>query len=138
MFQAKFDWSEDETILYNTIISSAAIIGIAIGSFIGGGSLKKLGRRKTALLGNALAIVSSAICMIGTTGLLTIGRLLLGVSAGIANVVFGKMITENMPEKLVSKFAMVHNASINVGLVPAFVMGALLPDPDNLEANRDD
>lgn len=98
----------------------------------------RFGRRRTALIGNALAIVSSGICMTGTTPLLAIGRFFLGVSAGVANVVFGKMITENMPDNLVSKFAMCHNASINVGLVPAFLMGAFLPDPDDLEANQAD
>jgi len=36
VFSAKFDWDEDEAIFYNTIISTAAIIGITVGSFMGG------------------------------------------------------------------------------------------------------
>ena len=66
--------------------------------------------------------------MIGTVPFLTIGRLLLGVAAGVYNVVFGKMIVENMSTQLAEKFAMVHNASICVGLVLAYGLGAILPD----------
>ena len=36
VFEAKFGWTKDETIIYNTIISSSAIVGLAIGSFLGG------------------------------------------------------------------------------------------------------
>ena len=49
VFEAKFNWTEDETILYNTIISSAGIIGLAAGNVIGG-RLIKIGRRKAAIL----------------------------------------------------------------------------------------
>ena len=49
VFEAKFGWDEDETILYNTIISSAGIIGIVFGCFIGG-ALIKYGRRRTAII----------------------------------------------------------------------------------------
>ena len=97
-----------------------------------------LGRRRTALIAHVLAILDSAICMIGNTPCLTFGRLLGGISAGILNVVFGKMITENMPERLASKFAMAHNASVCIGFIPCFLMGAFLPDPTDFEGNKED
>ena len=99
IFEAKFGWNEDETIFYNTIISSAAIIGLSIGSFLGG-PLIKIGRRKGAIIANIIGILSALITMIGTTPFLVIGRLFLGVAAGAYNVIFGKMIVENMPESL--------------------------------------
>ena len=95
----KFGWTGDETILYNKIISSSAIVGIAIGSFLGGPMIKT-GRRKRAIIAKILGIISSLITMIGTTPFLTFGRLLLAVAAGIYNVIFGKMIIENMPKML--------------------------------------
>ena len=137
IFEAKFGWTEDETTLYNTIISSSAIVGLTIGSFLGG-PLIKIGRRKGAIIANIIGIVGPAICMIGTTPFLTIGRLLLGVAAGVYNVIFGKMIVENTPVKLAQKLAMCHNASICVGLPVAFGMGGFLPDPDDFEANKAD
>ena len=128
IFEAKFGWNEDETILYNTIISSSASVGLAIGSFMGGPMIKN-GRRKGAIIANIIGIISSAITMVGTTPFLTFGRLLLGIASGIYNVIFGKMIVETLPEKLSQKLAMCHNASICVGLVVAYGMGAFLPDP---------
>lgn len=83
-------------------------------------------------------MLSSAVSMAGNIPCLLIGRLLVGTSAGIANVVFGKMITENMPDYYASKFAMFHNASICIGFVLAFTMGALLPDPEDSAANKED
>ena len=91
IFKAKFEWDKDETILYNTIISSSAIVGLAIGSFMGGPLIKN-GRRKGALNDNVIGIAGSAISMITSVPFLTIGRLLVGIAAGIYNVVFGKMI----------------------------------------------
>ena len=99
VFEAKFGWNKDETILYNTMISSSAIVGLAIGCFAAG-HLIKIGRRKGAIIANMIAIVSSAITMIGTTPFLTFGRLLLGIAAGIYNVLYGKVIVENMPTNL--------------------------------------
>ena len=45
VFQDKFGWDDDETILYNTIISSFGIVGLAVGSFLGGELITR-GRRK--------------------------------------------------------------------------------------------
>jgi len=76
--------------------------------------------------------------MIAHTATLSIGRVLLGIGAAIMNVAFGKMITETVPDSLVAKFAMAHNASICIGLMPAFGLAAILPDTEDLQANKDD
>ena len=99
VFEAKFGWNEEETVLYNTIISSSAIVGLAIGSFLAG-PLMKSGRRRGAIISNIIGIVSSAVAMIGTTPFLTFGRLLLGVAAGLYSVLFGKTVVENLPVEL--------------------------------------
>ena len=44
IFEAKFGWDKDETIVNNSIISAAAIVGLTIGSFLGGAIIPK-GRR---------------------------------------------------------------------------------------------
>ena len=63
IFEAKFGWTEDETIFYNTIISTAPVIGLTIGSFFAGPILS-LGRRRGALVTNIIAIIGAAITMI--------------------------------------------------------------------------
>ena len=137
VFAAKFDWDKDDTIFYNTIISSQGMIGLALGS-IGGGMLIKIGRRKTAIIAHIIAMCSSAICMYDSVFCLTLGRLILGISAGLANIVYGKSITENFPEKLSSWLAMLLNASICTGIFAALLMGGILPDPEDIEANKND
>jgi len=36
VIKAKFGWTESEAVLYNTLISSAAIFGVVTGSLVGG------------------------------------------------------------------------------------------------------
>ena len=50
VFEAKFEWTKDETLMYNSLISTAGVIGLMIGCFLGG-SLLQLGRRKAFLIG---------------------------------------------------------------------------------------
>ena len=88
----------------------------------------KYGRRKATIIGHLLAVIGSAICMFGGTVALSVGRVGVGLAAGCANVVFGKFITETMPDYYASKFAMAHNASICIGIFFAFLQGAILPD----------
>lgn len=137
VFRAKFGWNDDDTLFYNTIISSAGIVGLMIGSFLGGW-LMKAGRRRAAMIAQTLAIVSSLVTMAGTVAFLTIGRVLLGIAAGSMNVILAKLITENMPERYAAMLSIFVNASIATGLIPCYLLGAVLPDPDDFQANFDD
>ena len=137
VFAAKFDWDKDDTIFYNTIISSQGLIGVAIGS-IKGGKLIKFGRRKTAIIAHIIAMCSSAICMYDSVFCLSLGRLILGISGGLTTMVFGKSITENFSEKLSSWLGMLLNAGICTGIFVALLMGGILPDPEDIEANKSD
>ena len=76
--------------------------------------------------------------MLATVPTLTMGRVLTGIAAGVANVCFGKMITENMPEKTASKYAIMHNGSICIGFFFSYPLGAILPASDDFEANKND
>ena len=54
VFEAKLGWDKQEFMLYNTMITSAAIIGVAVGS-IAAGKIITYGRRRSALISAALA-----------------------------------------------------------------------------------
>ena len=69
---------------------------------------------------------------------LCIGRLFLGTGAGIHNVAVGKLINETIPDSIMAIFAMATNASICIGLFVVFLMGVVLPDPADIQANKDD
>lgn len=131
VFEIKFCWTKDETILYNTIISSSGTFGLMLGSFLGGIFLR-LGRRRAVMIGQLFAIVGATITMVGTVPFLSIGRILIGIAGGVSNVTYGKFILENMPNDLAAKFSMCLGASLCVGYVPCFLMGDFLPDPTDI------
>ena len=137
IFEAKMGWTKDETIFYNTIISSAAIVGLVVGSFAGGRLIKN-GRRRGALIANALGISSAVIAMFGSVPFLTVGRFCNGFAAGMYNVIYAKMILENLPEKLAQTAIMFQCISVVFASLGAYLMGAFLPDPDDFEANKAD
>ena len=82
IFQAKFGWTEDETVLYNSIISASAAVGQFVGC-ISAGSLIKKGRRKGIVIASIFAITGSGITMIGAIPFLSFGRFLVGCAAGV-------------------------------------------------------
>ena len=136
VFQAKFNWDKDEAILYNTIISSAGVVGAAIGCFLGS-ILLKLGRRNTLIISQMGGILAAGISMITHVATLSIGRLILGTAGGVMCVVFGKNVTETIPPQWVSSFAMSLNAAVCIGFVVCYGLGALLPDAEDVEANKE-
>ena len=137
IFEAKMGWTEDETIFYNTVISSAAIVGLVVGSFAGGPLIKN-GRRRGALIANAMGVASAVFAMFGSVPFLTLGRFCNGFAAGTYNVIYGKMILENLPDKLAQTVTMFQTISVCFATLGAYLMGAFLPDPDDLEANKAD
>ena len=137
IFQAKFGWTEDETMFYNTIISASAIVGMFVGCICAGKLIQK-GRRRGAVIANSLAIIGAGTTMVGTIPFLALGRFSNGVAAGIYNVTFSKMVLENMPTYLSQKLAMCQSASIQVGVFAAYSMGGILPDPKDTQACKED
>ena len=66
--------------------------------------------------------------MVPHTVTLSLGRLFIGTTGGITNVVFGKMITETMPDSLISTLAMCHNVCICTGLLFSLALGSIVPE----------
>ena len=137
IFEAKLEWDKDEAILYNTIISTAGMLGITIGSFLGG-SILKFGRRRAVIISQSISMIGALISMFTTESTLTIGRLLLGTGGGCMNVTLGKLITENIPQSIQSSFAMAHNFFLGLGVFVVLLFGLVLPDQEDLEANKED
>ena len=82
VFAAKFDWSDDETKTWTSIINVSSIVGCTIGCFAGGMAIS-VGRRKAGLIWQIPAIVGGAICMIENPICFAAGRFLIGLSGGI-------------------------------------------------------
>lgn len=67
---------------YLMIISTASVVGIALGS-ISGGNLAKFGRRRMYILFSFIGIVGCIMSMFENTVVMALGRLIYGFSAGI-------------------------------------------------------
>lgn len=122
----KFGWNEEEIKLQNTLISSISIVGLAIGSFLGGKAVSK-GRRKAIFVFNIIAIIGSLICQVLTVPTLCIGRFLCGIAGGVLNVVLTKSIYETVPSELSGLYGNFTNLFICGGIMLVTLCGLILP-----------
>ena len=96
IMKLQLGWSDKENLRYSTLISSAAILGMSVGSFLAGRFIKK-GRRRSGLDMCLIAIFGGLFQQIMTVPTLIIGRLLYGFAAGTLSVVLGKSLVETVP-----------------------------------------
>jgi MFS family permease len=95
----RLSWANDEVETNSTMISSAAIFGVTIGAAIGGQIISR-GRRKSVLFSNCLGIFGSLLSIVGNLYVITVGRFLFGISAGINVVACPKILEETLPSHL--------------------------------------
>ena len=126
IFAAKFGWDEAETNLNNSLINTSAVLGLTLGSLIGGKTIT-IGRRKAAFYLQSLAIVGALLTQIPDVRTICLGRFLYGVTAGHANIIMGKSIDETIPANISGQFGVLLNCYICVGMMSSYFLGALLP-----------
>jgi len=112
--------------MYNTLISSVSILGIAIGSLLGGKAVQK-GRRRAIFIFDAFTILGAALCQYLSVPTLCIGRFVCGFAAGVLNIALSKSIIETVPEKYTGMFGSLSNFYIALGVMLATVSGLVLP-----------
>ena len=115
VFKAKLGWNDEETRFYNTIITSAGVIGMIFGSIIGGMLIQK-GRRRAAIQVQIGAIISCTITMREIVECLAFGRFLLGITGGGMNVIFAKILSENFSDQIAARLGFLINAGIALGI----------------------
>jgi MFS family permease len=111
------------------MINSSAVLGLAIGSLTAGNVIT-IGRRKAAIYAQIVAIVASLCCQYMTFPSLCLGRFLLGLAAGLLNIVMGKSLDETVPPKYSTMFGCQTNTFICISVFLAMIMGVLLPTHD--------
>ena len=137
MIKAKFGWDKEEAILYNTIISAAAIFGVVAGSLAGGKFITK-GRRVAIIIFNVFSALATLLTMFLNYPLIVIGRFLFGFCCGVFSVAGPKMLDETVPIQLSSSFGTATNTFLSGGIMVALLLGAGLPDQDDIPAQIDD
>ena len=133
MIRAKFGWDKEEAILYNTIISSAAVLGIVTGSLAGGKFITK-GRRVAIIVFNVFSAMATALTMWLNFPAIVIGRFFYGFCCGVFSVAGPKMLDETVPIQLNSTFGTATNTFLSGGIMIAILLGVFLPAGDDYEA----
>jgi MFS family permease len=96
VIKAKFGWTKDEAVLFNTLISAAAIFGVVCGSLVGGRFIQG-GRRRALIIFNMFAAVAVGLTMFLNLALIIIGRFFFGFCCGVFSVAGPKMLDETVP-----------------------------------------
>ena len=82
----KLGWKAVEstaTVNLNTLTTMLGLVGLSIGSLLGGKIVPRLGIWKSILISNFLGMASNGIKLILTTPTIFIGRILFGLFVGI-------------------------------------------------------
>ena len=125
-------WVESDAIFFNTLISSASILGFLIGSLLGG-QLIKYGRRKIIIIFNIIAMIATSMCMILDIYSIMLGRCLFGICCGTFMVAVPKYIDETCPKSELSLFGTMTNMMLSVGVTLSIILGFVLPEDGDIE-----
>ena len=60
IFVAKFGWDDGETKFYNTIITTCGVLGMAVGSVLGGKTIT-IGRRRATIITQFIGLVGGLL-----------------------------------------------------------------------------
>ncbi|XP_073529302.1 solute carrier family 2, facilitated glucose transporter member 11-like isoform X2 [Phyllobates terribilis] len=118
---------EDLLTLIWSVIVSAFTIGGLLGTFIGGLSAVKLGRKDTLLVNNAVAIVAALFMgtaqFIGLFELLIVGRFMIGLNAGIGICVQPLYLGEIAPKNIRGVVTVAINMFLTAGILVGQIVG---------------
>ena len=101
IFEAKFQWDQDQAFAFNSALTLIGVIGLAIGSLTGGRVCALFGLRKSLICSTLINIVANIIKVsyLSYPGLF-IGRMLFGFGTGVLSFCLGKCINEPVPVHL--------------------------------------
>lgn len=99
------EWGDNQQMIdyYITILSTASIIGISVGSVIGGDFVKALGSRKTIIYFNIVGLIGSIMSLMVNFRIMVLGRFTFGFGSGILMCATSKILEETIPVYLIDK-----------------------------------
>lgn len=138
IFTAKKGWDKQEEILFNTLLSTTGIFGIAIGSIFGSVIVNKIGLRNTMLAVQITNIIANVMKIVSLNiPLMIAGRVIFGLGTGINGFAFGKSLNEYIPQKNLQYFGLTNNIGINMGIMVCGFVSLLVPLSDSLVEERE-
>jgi MFS family permease len=132
IFMAQTNWTDMD----QTIITSCATLGLAVGS-LGSAALLKKGRRLTILIGNVIVLISFGFQLKISVILISIGKFLQGLGSGMILNAASIMSAETVPTEYAGGFGALINLGVVVGLSTYMFLSMLVPtDPVELETTQ--
>lgn len=122
-------WPLDElSVTKNTtILCSSSVVGVTIGSMLGGKFIKN-GRRRMIMIYSIIAIIGSLLSCAKDWEILIAGRVIYGFSSGIFFIAASKILSETVPTNILDKgYGVSTNLSINVFFVFGYGLGSWVP-----------
>lgn len=108
-------------------VTSALLIGAAIGALSAGRVAESLGRRRTLILGGVVFVVGSIWCALsGSVMMLAAARAFLGLAVGAVSVVSPMYISEMVPTAVRGKLVSLNTLMIVVGQLLAYLVNSAL------------
>ena len=87
---------------FSTMLNTSAIVGLSLGSLYGG-DFTAMGRRKTIIYFNSLALIGTALSLILHFKIICFGRFVYGFAAGVLLCATPKIMEETIPTELIDK-----------------------------------
>jgi len=127
---AKFDWNEEESKLWISLIGNISVLGIALGSIFGGPVINR-GRRRSMLAMTLVMSVGTGLSLIRTIPTIMIGRFIQGLAGGVVNNAVAKSIFECTSTELYAVFGTATGTFMSIGSLVCLLLGLSLPtDPE--------
>ncbi|CAG5051163.1 unnamed protein product [Parnassius apollo] len=128
-FISRYNLPLDDTwlsVLWSSIVS-IFIIGGCTGSVLGSVLANKLGRKNATIVTSALSIAGALLFLLcraaNAVEMLIVGRLLVGLSAGLTTSIVPMYLTELSPLRLTGAMGVACPMGVNVGVLVGQVMG---------------
>jgi len=133
----QFGWDEEETKLYNSILSTIGLLGIMMGSIFGG-PIITYGRRQAIFIMFFIMPIGVGLTLIRTLPTMVIGRFITGAVSSVYQMCNIKAVQETVPTAYRGVYGTTAGAFIAVGVFCVTVIGAItLPtDKDKYEDDK--
>eukprot|EP00727_Mastigamoeba_balamuthi_P012073 m51a1_g7489 hypothetical protein (458) ;mRNA; r:243938-245812 len=110
--------SDDGNAVMKSIVVSIILVGCLTSALVAGSIADRLGR-------NTVILASEGVFILVHIWMLVAGRLILGCAVGTASVVVPLMIGELSPKSIRGQIGVLHQLTITIGILIAYVIGAV-------------
>lgn len=117
---------------YDSYIASLTVIGMAIGSFVGG-MIVKSGRRKTMIIWNLIGACGIGVTLIMNFWAIFFGKFIWAIAVGVLSTAGPLMVAETIPADSMGLWGNSTNWFIVTGLFVTNMLGLGLPKPNTPE-----